>query len=309
MGAALLRAMGEKRNYAALAARMAALNPGSKDRHLDRRKLKKIVEGSDLTLSTQEIAALDEFLEPFGEGLADVPFLSKPSVLRTLAASGNVTFALAAYPREKERRNDVSAFDVRSMAEIMRGLERIRPGVHIDIEDVIPNEIGRASDILKNLQKSVCSIGSPRTCDVSKAMLATMLGERDGEGGAEQTLAIRFERRKDKSFIQVGQEWFVLYYNDDAESWADYGLVALQRREHGGVWMVVAGLSAASTYACARAVKDLMVTSVDEVPRGMSPVRWAVVEANVTWTAAPGDPRTVKSQKVVATGLLPAVGA
>jgi len=340
MGGALRRAMGDKPNYAELARQIAALNPANSDRHLDRRKLRRIVEGCAVTLSLEELAALDEFLGPFGEGLGDVPLFSKPAPLRALAASGHVTFLLGAYARKAEQRNDVSAFDVRSMAVLLRGLEKVKPGVGVDIEDVLFDEKVGAPKVLHEPQRSVCSIGSPRACAASAAMLTKMFSGRQVTGTADPPPTVRFiwgrrdsdepsstfdadiaglreidaglardlERGRAWGAIQVDRGLFALRY-DKQPQWPDYGLVALQRREQGRVWMVVAGLSAASTYACAVAVVEASIGSVDEGPRGVSSVRWAVVEANITRSAAPGDPRTVKAQQVIATGLLPASDA
>lgn len=87
-------------------------------------------------------------------------------------------------------------------------------------------------------------------------------------------------RRGKASAVSVGDE--VLVDRVTPRGWGDtYGLVAAQRRRRGQVWLLVAGVTGAATFAAARLAKKLS-TRLHEENRGEdSNVHWALVRARV----------------------------
>ena len=51
---------------------------------VDRRKLKKIVAGDNVSLSLKELVGLDAYLSRLGQGLAETPLFEVPQILRGL---------------------------------------------------------------------------------------------------------------------------------------------------------------------------------------------------------------------------------
>jgi hypothetical protein len=331
--------MGEHANYAELERLIAKANHNDPERKMDRRKLKALVEGQDVTLSLRELAALDKYLSLFGESLADKPLFDRPSHLGSLAAKGDVLFLLGGYPRIDEERNDVSCWDLRSMALMLRGLEKANPGLHMDIQEVLFPPPESEIPQLHDKKSSLCCIGSPRACPAADVMLDAMFSQsslalRGGRtppvrfvwgAAAESASRSRFQAKPETirtvapdlaRELAVGEAWGALQIQDkfyalrskNQQSWSDYGVVLLQRRAHGQVWVIVAGLSGPATYACAEAVATELKGSVAEEHSGPSPIRWDVVKATVTRTEAVGDPRAVSSWEVVGSGTIPGAG-
>ncbi len=159
----------------------------------------------------------------------------------------------------------------------------------------------------------VC-IGSPRASHAAEAMLATMLGyeafvspeahhrppflfawSAQPEDGRRlpSCVAIRAHDLRRLSppvaarvgegeawAMLVGERVYVSEFPCEQPTKA-YGIVAVQQRPSGQIWMVVAGLSGIGTYATALAVAKIQ----DNLPRTAvnqaSPVLWAAVEAEV----------------------------
>lgn len=189
MAGALMRLMNGKPNYSKLARAIAAANPGHKERCLDRRKLAQLVAddpAEPVTLSLDELIGLDAYLSQFGEGLADRPLFEKRSPVRSLAGEGRVSVVVGAYPRESPQRNDVSRWDLLATAEILRAIEKARPGTNGLIEDALfGDESPKLPTYLRRTGPSVCTIGSPRACFASEHVLASMFkttpfGTKDG---------------------------------------------------------------------------------------------------------------------------------
>jgi hypothetical protein len=152
---------------------------------VDRRKLKNLVSGGNVSLKISELKALDAYLAPLGEGLAAKPIFEQSAILAELAQSVETTFFLGSFPRGKLGRIDISHWDVRSMIEILRSLNHYGQ-IHIDIEEVIyrPEKKGLAQDIndetwferLKKGRGSLVCVGSPRVNRATEVVLSEMFG-------------------------------------------------------------------------------------------------------------------------------------
>ena len=57
---------------------------------IDRRKLKRLTEGVDVSIRLKELVALDAYLGRLGEGLSEKPLFDRPGILEALGHSGEV---------------------------------------------------------------------------------------------------------------------------------------------------------------------------------------------------------------------------
>jgi hypothetical protein len=311
---------------------------------IDRRKLTRIVAGDDVSLSISELMALDSYLAPLGEGLAEKPLFEEPWLLSGLLEKDSVLMLLGSYPRSKDRRNDLSRWDVWAMAKLIRGIEKMRPTSRIHIDDVLNKEktpVGELKESIMPLltgRESVCCIGSPRACLAAELMLAEMF-EVDPfvkpktlsspfyliwshqHCSYESALAFKAEdlrttNRKmaleidkdSKRALKVGKTFYISGHREDEQEWKEYGVAVGQRRANGHVWLVVMGLSGPATYATAAAVGSQMTGTLPEPSKKgtNAPIRWALVEATVVDTGVgPGDTREVVNMRVLETFLFP----
>ncbi len=338
----LKQQLDEQPGYSRLSRRIAEANADHGGCSVDRRKLKQLVAGGDVTLTLRELIALDRFLTPLGEGLADKPLFERPAPIRSLVAKARVTIVLGAYIRPKGRRNDLSRWDVRSMAHLLRAIEKRRPETHVDIRDALSyKERPEAPKYLVEPGPSMCSIGSPRASFATEIMLAKMVGVEPFVRGSAQRAPFRFIWSpkapgrhascfriepdqilpRDEKFVRDvrdGIVWGALQVNDGLyitraaphetgqerdQIWKSYGIVVTQQRADGSVWMVCAGLTGPGTFAATVALAGELTGAVPEAVSGHSPLRWDVVECSVdTDPNLPGDNRIVTSQTVVSQG-------
>ena len=104
---------------------------------VDRRKLSRIANSdASVTFDLDELRALDRFLAPHGEGLAENPLLERRALLSTLAAKDAVMMLLGSYPSE-EQHNDVSRWDVRALSALQGELGQLHPSFAPRINDVL----------------------------------------------------------------------------------------------------------------------------------------------------------------------------
>lgn len=152
---------------------------------VDRRKLARIVAGENVTFRVSELAALDAYLALYGEGLAEKPLFEPSGILAAIASGGAIKFLLASDPIQNLRNIDISHWDVRSMIEVMREVQR-NGQLQVDVEEVVfrsgdePAVIDyRRENWYRNLTgqpgAQVC-IGSPRVARASEIMLSEMFG-------------------------------------------------------------------------------------------------------------------------------------
>ncbi len=312
---------------------------------LDRRKLTRIVSGEDVSLSVSELMALDSYLAPLGEGLAEKPLFEEPWLMSGLLEKDSVLMLLGSYPRSKDRRNDLSRWDVWAMAKLIRGIEKMKPTTRIHIDDVLNKEktpVGELKESLTPVLKrnaSICCIGSPRACLAAELMLAEMFEVEPfvkpkalsspfyliwsrQHCSYESALAFKAEdlrtthremarelAKDGKRALKVGKAFYISgHREEEEEEWKEYGVAVGQRRADGHVWLVVMGLSGPATYAAAAAVASQRTGTLPEPSqKGVnSRIRWALVEATVVDTGSgPGDTREVVDTRVLDTFLFP----
>jgi hypothetical protein len=323
-------------SYLALEQKIHEANGREKDRRVDRRKLRRLADDEDVSLTLDELRALDVFLTPLGEGLADRPLFDKPNPIRSLVEKGVVTIVLGAYPRQKQQRNDMSRWDVLSMAHLVRKIELQKPGTQLEIKDLLPDENLSRPPYLKHPGKSVCSIGSPRTCLATEQMLAKMFRVKaftpeefdrvpvhflwsptaklpygsafsHGSGNPRDVRsepAPKTRGRLVRPVLEVDGK----RYEDSTPrpgtrghaTGRSYGVVVAQQRAEGDVWIVAAGLTGPATFACASAVAAGLTGTVPEARDGHSQIRWDVVEATVQRrSGVQGDAREVSGVAVL----------
>ncbi len=288
---------------------------------IDRRKVRAICSAGDrLVLSLDELYALNAYLERFDESLARRPVFEKPSLLQAFAEGDRVVFLLGS--KVHDRRVDLSQWDVKSVAEIQREVDRVSTNVHFDLHDVLLEEEvekARASfdepwaKFLESGGPSVVCIGSPRACHAAELMLSTMWGETPLEAAETDDPVLPFHFVRPSVQEQFVPSRFVWHENDikDRDSavarrvaedqvfalcigeevhLADapgkkpsrtFGVVVLQRRPNGAVWMVVAGLTGAATHAAALSLKEHSFSLPPASSDKPSPVLWFVIQAVV----------------------------
>ena len=279
---------------------------------LDRRKLRRIVDQDDtVTLSVEEIRALDKYLTPFGEGLADRAFLVRRSLLSSLSAKDQVMMLLGSHPRPGAR-NDVSRWDVRALSALQGALGHLHPGTHPKIDDVLlreeletdPQTRELFERHLKNKDLGVCMVGASRSNPASEGALCKMFLVEPFVQPASTALPFRFiwSPKAHKSFpsafaldydeieaqnselaaeIKNEKAWALLAEGElyrvprtnelEGAAWKDYGIGVAQRRPGGRAWLVVAGLSGPATYAAALAVVKQQTGALPEAPHEERP--------------------------------------
>jgi hypothetical protein len=325
LGEILARRKEEEQSYKRLATRITEMWAKHTDQTqerdiIDRRKLKLLAEdvqlGKNVVISTNQLRALDVYLAHFNQGLAHQPIFRRPEFLRTAVEGEEVIFLVGSKVHAK--RVDLSQWDVLSVAEIQRGVNRFSTSVHFDLRDVLLDEQVPAHDdtppwteVLKDGQPSVICIGSPRSCHACESMLATMFGVTPFESAPAHDDLVPFhfvrppdnDRRVPSRFVQTASELraqhpgvagevergsHALRIGDevhladrpDCQPCRTFGVIAVQRRAPGQVWTVAAGLNGAATHACALALEG-MSSKLPPAGAGRSGVWWAVVEAFV----------------------------
>lgn len=310
----ILKAMSADCSFLGLQEKIKAANQGGKT--IDRRKLRRLVAGDeDVSLTVEELKALDAFLTPLGEGLADKPIFSKPAALRSLAEKGRVTIAIGAYSCEDEERNALNDWDVLALVELNQAIKKSRPGTRVGVENMRFTEgLPKPPPFLDEAGPSVCCIGSPRSCYAAEFMLARMLGVTEFSGAAVDDVPFRFiwsplaTRPHPSAFrveaeqisaldaelaadIQANNAWGALQIrhtlypvrrrNKKGNIWTAHGIILSQARPGGQAWMVIAGLSGPATFACAAIVAADRAGAVPTLQTGQGSVRWDVVECIV----------------------------
>ena len=112
---------------------------------VDRRKLKRLTEGVDVSIRLKELVALDAYLGRIGEGLSEKPLFDRPGILEALGHSGDILIFFSAYPRESLERTDIIHWDIESLAEVIRDINRYGSAVHLEIEKVMNLPPGQRS--------------------------------------------------------------------------------------------------------------------------------------------------------------------
>jgi hypothetical protein len=291
-------------------------------------------------MTLKELRALDAFLAPFGEGLSDKPLFDKPNPIQALVDKGRVTIILGAYARAAAQRNDLSRWDVHALAYLVPKIEFRRPGIDLKIEDILVEKALAPPSGPVATGRSVCCIGSPRACFATECLLADMFGVETfwewesprvpihfvwceeiellyrsafnrGPAGAyraDPLLARRLLKNELRGALVVKG---TVYEDASPQEGGplegrSYGIVVVQQRADGSVWMVLAGLTGPATYACAVLAGSGQTGAVPdpEGPDEHSQIRWDVVEATVERRLdLQGDHRVVTSCRILNSGL------
>jgi hypothetical protein len=150
-----------------------------------RKTLSGLAEGGEHTnLTLKLLRALDVYLAPKGEGLHDRSVFEKRGILECLVETRNLSFLLGSKPRPKARRNDLSRWDTRSMAELLREASRFNVHMDFETEDVLwktPMDGRRAQAehwyrLLGDSRRSLVSIGAPLANHASEVLLSKLFG-------------------------------------------------------------------------------------------------------------------------------------
>jgi hypothetical protein len=286
-------------------------------RTVDRRKLKQIADGfTDVSFTFDELFALEAYFELRGESLARRPLLRKPDILQTLSETTELVFLLGARYDNDRGRTNLSDYDVLAMTEIQTRVSRFASPVLLGYRDVLLKEkLAQVREVLAetcdslfdDAGPSLVSVGSPRACHASEAMLAAMFGverftptdaadvpfhfvwpahdrqavksafvlhESDLDSGHRDAIAAvskgtRALRAEDEILLAEPPEW---------ERSRDVGVICCQRRASGQIWVCVAGLSGPGTLASAMLIDSLAASIPRPIEVGThSDVLWAVV--------------------------------
>ena len=250
---------------------------GDEKRTVDRRKLKRLVEGDEtVSLTIAELRLLDQFLRPLNEGLAEKPiFRREENLLDALVESESVTFFVAARFHPDFGTEAISRWDLRGITRLLR----TRLGeLELRIQDVMFKEDWERS-ALRSDSVAVISIGSPLACAATEYVLAEMVGVAPYERGplerlpfcfvfpGEHTSGFILGRREaaryraelgelpegDRALVVAGD----VYAGRGTRSGETYALLVAQRRPPAGhVHMALCGLSGPATYALAKVLQD-----------------------------------------------------
>jgi hypothetical protein len=164
-------------------------NANHNKRKVDRRKLRRIAEGDSVTMTLDELEAIDAYLIREGRGLAAV--FGQPSIIKSLVEEGRVTFLLGSRAYEKRRTIELSGWDFRSMGTLMRSSYRATLAVRTAVEEVLLwsgkdnlnaetyHDLFEGEPWMSLLEDtdgpSLVCIGSPRACHSTELVLAKML--------------------------------------------------------------------------------------------------------------------------------------
>ena len=171
--------------YAQLARKINELNSdhGSFPQ-IDRRKLKAIADGENFTVSARELATIDCYFAPLGEGFGDHPLFATHSLLEAVAENETLSVLIGAFQRNDDERNDVSLWDVKAFREVLEGLRKFRDAMQFSIVDVPffnpkrkHNRVDHGiRELLAEPKTSICVVGSTRSNVAAEIVLADMFG-------------------------------------------------------------------------------------------------------------------------------------
>jgi hypothetical protein len=247
----------------------------------------------------------------------------RENILQSLAAAAKpVCFLLGSRPSEDHGLN-LSHWDVKALAEVLRGVNNFAPNVSVDIRDVLLRDTDKQAresirkrswaHLLDDGGPSLVFLGSSRASHATEAALARMTGVkpyRDRPKDKERLpfhfvwpagidhgfpscfryTAAEVEAFDPESAREVAEEG-VSGLEIDREVHIDrlrkggdtitYGICAAQRRPGGQIWLVLAGVTGAATFAAAELTHSLPL-GLPRVQAGqVSDVSWAAVQAFV----------------------------
>lgn len=305
-----------------------------KDWKFDRRKLTDIANGKDVKISFTELTALDAYLTQRGKGLATL--MQAPNLLKPLASSGIVAFLLGAKPIDEQANTVMSRWDVLALADLQRSIDRLNASVHFTIDDVLLNESiapsikpeemfredrwyhllddkeergvvilasPKASHAAELALSRMCEIDPFRPEDVSKNLDRVKFHFLWGaETGLPSSFAKPAPENIRSTATTVGDRYVGIEFNGKIHSRdrGEHGLLVVQRRSTGQIWMVIAGVTGPATYATARLLPTLAASIPESQPGKDSPVLACLIEAQVAVRKdLLGDKRQVIDQRLI----------
>ncbi len=309
-------------------------NEGDPTEVVDRRKLKEIIDDEPgLKLSVHDLAAIDFFLEPYGEGLSYRPLLDNPNLVHAFSDSGRVTILLGT--KGDEEGGNFPFWDVLATSGWLRCLTASEVSIQIDSQDVPMRPKVKPAEwrpdegwgtLFGDRGPSIIVFGSNRMMPAADVMLCLMFGGEpfrnqpfaDKRGlpfhfcwnpELRNVLPSRFQvdpddisdRDADAAESVRKGEGSVLAVGDQVfldsiakRGWGDgYGVCVVQRRASGVVWMLCAGVSGPMTLAVAKAAQRLPIRFSDNQPSGHSPAYWTITKGHVP-ESMKGDNKSIR---------------
>jgi hypothetical protein len=174
----VLSELAERTSRAKLLKEIENANGGQKS--ITARKLGAIIRGNVQTVSMSDLEAIDRFLRPLGQGLADRPLFDEDCLMRDLARTGEVTFFVPT--RVVDHRDYTSVWDVRAFGAIAENMKLRWPTTQIKLREEVNRDFSRSpegrdwSQLLHGAGTSYCCLGSPLATLLAEYMLSCMFG-------------------------------------------------------------------------------------------------------------------------------------
>lgn len=281
----------EYRSYQSLRKAILEANSNDKSAAPDRRKLARLIDGKDvlgINFTMRELGGLDRFLAQRG-GLSAL--MNPHSLLHALAEKRRVKVLVGS--RNVHGIDILSRWDVRAAFEILRGLDQLSHGVHIDIEEIsfsahpdigsLQNQKWYKEAFDDDGPSTVC-VGSPRSCHASEFLLAEMCRTqpflpRDRVMGnlpvgfgwaanpARQAPPSAFQlspEEQGSAHVKMIIDKEPFEPKEDPGMNTAYSVIFAQRRRNKSVWIVCAGHSAPATYGAAAMLRALPVELTEQ---------------------------------------------
>jgi len=174
------------KSWDALARQIAKANKGSIGLKIDRRKLKRLCEGDNISLSIRELELLNWYLRKHNEGLDEKPIFSRDKdLIHSILESDNITIFVGARFHKEFLTEVVSRWDLRAIA-LFSKTELSHS--NINIQDVVIQSDSRSAyegsewSVLLKSNEAKITIGSPLACPATEYALCAMVGEKPYNG-------------------------------------------------------------------------------------------------------------------------------
>jgi len=172
---------GGNRNALTIAIEKANKDAGSRF-SITYEKLGGLIEDEcSVGLTLQDLIALHFYLKIKGEGLDEKPIFDKSGILSRLVECGRLSVFFGAYPNVSAHRNDVSLWDNRAAAVLVKEVGKLNRHVQINTQDVLwakdhaklCENVRATVDHLDREESSIISIGTPRACMATEVLLSS----------------------------------------------------------------------------------------------------------------------------------------
>ena len=143
------------------------------------RKLAAIISGEPKSLTLPDLEAIDNFLRPFGQSLADLPLLDADTITRALVELEEVVFFMAS--RHVNDREFVSVWDIRVYSAIAERIRQRWPKTRVILREEQGCQLVEKahpqpdwSSLIADAEASYCCLGAPLAFGLAEHMLALM---------------------------------------------------------------------------------------------------------------------------------------